>query len=161
MSTSRFSLSKLIRNRKSPDAALATMMPYCLATTILVIVTHTLAAFYPKATMIIVALGTAVVALLMLAYAITFGKGLDRLRFGGVMINAFTYTLLTSSNLAHLMIDSGSGAWEPSILLATWLFPGIVIPILWGLGLLVHMFAVIGSRGFEETSVLAVRKVNL
>lgn len=159
MPTSRFSLSELIRNRRSPDTALKTMMPYCLATTPLVVTTHILAAIYPKATMIIVALGTLAVLLLMLTYAITFGKGLDRLRFGGVMINAFTYTLLTCSNLAHFMIDSGSGAWEPSILLATWLFPGIVIPILWGLGLLIHMFAVIGSRGFEATSVLGTRKV--
>lgn len=159
MSTSRFSLSQLIRNRKSPDTALKTMLPYCLATTTLVLVTHTVAAFYPQATMIIVALGTLAVLLLMIAHALTFGKGLDRLRFGGVMINAFTYTLLTCGNLVHFTVDAVSGIWERSILLATWGGPAIAMPVLWGLGLLIHMFAVIGSRGFEETSVLGTRKV--
>ncbi|MFW0169970.1 hypothetical protein [Rothia sp. P4278] len=159
MSTSPFSLSKLIRTRKSPDTALKTMMPYCLATTSVVIVTHTLTVFYPWATMLIVALGTIAVLLLMLTHAITFGKGLERLRFGGVIINAFTYTLLTCSNLTHFAIDAASGIWERSILLATWGGPAVAMPVLWGLGLLIHMFAVIGSRGFEETSVLGVRKV--
>lgn len=159
MSISRFSLNELIRNRKSPDTALKTMMPYCLATTALVIATHTAAAFYPQATMLIVALGTLAVLLLLLAHAVTFGKGLDRLRFGGVMINAFTYTLLTLGNLLHFTVDTVSGIWDRSILLATWGGPAVAMPIFWGLGLLIHMFAVIGSRGFEETSVLGVRKV--
>lgn len=159
MSSSHFSLSQLMRNRKSPDTALAVMMPYCLATTSLVVATHVLAAFYPKATMLIVALGTLAVLLLMLAYALTFSKGLDRLRFGGVMLNAFTYALLTCSNLAHFMVDAASGAWDRSILLATWAGPAIAMPALWGLGLLIHMFAVIGSRGFEETSILGSRKI--
>lgn len=159
MPSSRFPLSQLIRNRKSPDAALAVMMPYCLTTTALVVATHILAAFYPKATILIVALGTLAVALLMLTYTATFSKGLDRLRFGGVMLNAFTYALLTCSNLVHFIVDATSGTWEQEVLVATWGGPVIAMPALWGLGLLIHMFAVIGSRGFEETSVLGVGKV--
>lgn len=145
--------------RRNPDTALNTLMPYCITITTLTLATHIIAAIVPQDfTFITIWLGTALVASFLAAYCLTYGKGLDRLRFGGVMAHTFTYAVLTTSVLLHVVLATGNGAFtQPP--LADWgngftIFMGAF----WGLGLLVHMFAVIANRGFEATSVLGTEK---
>lgn len=148
----------LIKQRKNPDAALA-VLPYYAATVLaLTLAMHLAIIFNPLYTLPIQAVGCGVVALLLALYAVIFGKGLDRLRFGGLTAHALTYALLIGGNLAHFGLAAGAVTPEEQpLLLASWAPVTIAMGGFWGLGLIIHALAVIFSRGYEANGFLGGR----
>ncbi len=149
----------LFSQRRSPEAALRLLLPYCATVTVIMLATHVISAFAINYTLLILSIGTLLVALILLAYAVLFGKGLDKLRFGGVLVHSFTYVLLVGGNLLHFLLVGFSGTYtDPERYLGDWFGPTVTMGGLWGAGLFLHLWGAIIQNGFEANSNFSPRK---
>lgn len=142
-----------MNDRHSPDSVLRLLFPYALTVLGIALATHIAIRFAPAHMLTILTVGTALVGILMLALVIAYGRtALDRLRFGGAVAHAFTYAVLVGGNLLHLFLLLVFRIGDSRANLEEWFGPTIAMGALWGIGLIIHLLAVIGSRGFEATA---------
>ncbi len=141
-----------MNDRHSPDSVLRLLFPYALTVLGIALTTHIIIRFVPTHMLTILTVGTALIGILMLALVIAYGKALDRLRFGGAVAHAFTYAVLVGGNLLHLFLLLVFRVGDSRANLEEWFGPTIAMGALWGIGLIIHLLAVIGSRGFEATA---------
>lgn len=140
----------------SPEAALKALRWYPAVIIPLALIMHLLAFVNPSHTMLYISLGCLAIAIALLFYTVRYGKGLDRLRFGGVALHALTYAVVAGGNLAHFAIDAYFERLDLSALLATWSGPAVILGGLWGIGLAIHITGVIAGRGYEASASVKV-----
>ena len=139
--------------RQSPEAALQLMRPYCVSITIIILTAHVASAFLPQNTVLIMSAAILLVAIMLLGYVVLFGKGLQKLRFGAVMVHTLTYVLLVGGNLLHFML-AGFGNYYSSLdsLMGDWFDSSVAMGGIWGVGLFIHLCGAIAQQGFEITN---------
>lgn len=97
----------------------------------------------------------AVVAVAYVAYLLTLGRPLSRVRYGSLIAHVITYATVNVGFGLHAMILLATGS--PAIagdglapIDPRWIGAALVMPSVWGLGLLAHMFGALMGRGFEK-----------
>lgn len=138
----------------SPEAALKALRWYPAVIIPLALIMHLLAFINPSHTTLYISLGCLAIALLF--YTVRYGKGLDRLRFGGVALHTLTYAAVTGGNLARFAIDAYFERLDLSALLAIWSGPAVILGGLWGIGLAIHITGVIAGRGYKASALVKV-----
>lgn len=142
----------------NPELALKALRWYPALIVPVALIMHSLAFVNPTYTMLYLSLGCLVIALIFLFYVVRYGKGLDKLRFGGVAIHALTYAVVAGGNLLHFAIDALFQRMDLPSLLATWSGLAVVLGGLWGLGLAIHIIGVIAGRGYEASTAVSIAK---
>lgn len=100
------------------------------------------------------ALGLLVIALTMAVYQRTAGRALGSLRFGRLVAHTLVYVTVNLGFHLHAAwliatddagVEGASGIPVP----ADWVGPLVVMPTVWGIGLLLHALGSLLDRGFE------------
>lgn len=144
--------------RRTPEAALQLIIPYCTAITVITLIAHIISAILPQYTFAIISTAMVLVAVLLFGYMILFNKGLQKLRFGAAIIHAFTYVLLVGGNLLHFLL-AGFGDYYSTLeaVMTDWFGASVTMGGIWGVGLFLHLSGAIAQHGFEMTNNFAPR----
>lgn len=145
--------------RHSPDVAAGLIFPYALTILAVMLLTHIVVALIPAQMLLILSSGTAVVGFLFAALVILYSKGLDRLRFGGAIIHAFTFAVVVGGNCLHLLLALMFNNGDGQAIVEEWFGPTIALGAIWGVGLIIQLLSAMSTRGFEARPATAAVRV--
>ncbi|MBB5832691.1 hypothetical protein [Brachybacterium aquaticum] len=126
------------------------LLPLALGLIAANLVLHLVIALAGNRITVLTTLPLVVIALGVAAYLATRGRALGRLRYGRLVAHVLCFLTVTAGYQLHLTVLAVLGAAPPSDgTLDPWLGPALVMPALWGLGLLMHAVGAVLDRGFE------------
>lgn len=151
-------ISTVFARRNTPEAALQLMLPYGITITVIMLIGHIAAALAPQYTFAAISTAMFLVAVLFFGYMTLLNKGLQKLRFGAVIIHTLTYVLLVGGNLLHVLLAGFGGYYHTlEALMADWFGVSVTMGGIWGVGLFLHLASTIAQHGFEITNDFAPR----